>query len=260
MRTSGLVAAALVAMTSVWLAGQQAEGNAGGNGGQQNAQLSAAVYAQMRPVNAELQGSLDAKHAKVGDAVVLKTTEKMTTADGTAIPRGTRLVGHVTLVQAHGKDSPDSAIAMVIDRAELKGGGSVGIYTEVRAVSAPVLAAPLDSAGSTDEPGGNSVGGGRSGSGLRMGSGVGGVGGVANTGNHSVNGQGTSANDSVRASNAALEAVAGTGEAGTGGTHGTTIPGLMLTGDATGRTSGTLTARRENVHLESGTQGAGCGR
>ena len=47
--------------------GQQADANASANGGQQGGQLSAAAYAQMRPVNAELQGSLDAKHAKVGD-------------------------------------------------------------------------------------------------------------------------------------------------------------------------------------------------
>ena len=63
----------------------------------------------------------------------------MTTADGTAIPKGTRLVGHLTQVQAHSKDSPDSVMAIVFDRAELKGGASLAIYSEIRSLTPPVL-------------------------------------------------------------------------------------------------------------------------
>ena len=55
----------------------------------------------MSSVSGELEGKLDSKTAKVGDRVVLKTTEKVQTSDGTVIPRGSRLVGHVTQVQAH---------------------------------------------------------------------------------------------------------------------------------------------------------------
>ena len=49
----------------------------------------------------ELDGKLDSKTAKVGDRVVLKTMDKVQTSDGTVIPRGSRLVGHVTEVQAY---------------------------------------------------------------------------------------------------------------------------------------------------------------
>ncbi len=56
-----------------------------------------------------------------------------------------------------------------------------------------------------------------------------------------------------------LSAAAGGAQMATSGsgalaTHATGIPGLMLAGDATGATSGTLSASRKNVHLDSGTQ------
>ena len=54
---------------------------------------------EMSPVIGELQDKLNSATAKVGDRVVLKTTEKVMTADGTVIPRGTRLLGHITQVQ-----------------------------------------------------------------------------------------------------------------------------------------------------------------
>ena len=41
-------------------------------------------------MSGELQDKLDSKTAKVGDSVVVKT------ADGTEIPKGTKLVGRVT--------------------------------------------------------------------------------------------------------------------------------------------------------------------
>ena len=59
----------------------------------------------------ELEGKLDSRTAKVGDRVVLKTTEKVLTADGTVIPRGTRLVGHITQVQP--RDSCPRGIAQM---------------------------------------------------------------------------------------------------------------------------------------------------
>src|ERR1017187_9501376 len=43
---------------------------------------------EMSAVTGELEGKLDSKTAKVGDRVVLKTTEKVQTPDGTVIPRG----------------------------------------------------------------------------------------------------------------------------------------------------------------------------
>src|ERR1700683_4384369 len=63
--------------------------------------LAASHAYEMSPVTGELDGKLDSKTAKVGDRVVLKTLDKVQASDGTVIPRGSRLVGHVTEVQAY---------------------------------------------------------------------------------------------------------------------------------------------------------------
>src|SRR5262245_26190414 len=47
-------------------------------------------------VNAVLSDTLDARKAKPGDAVRAKTSEDVTVAGTVVIPRGARLVGHVT--------------------------------------------------------------------------------------------------------------------------------------------------------------------
>lgn len=114
----------------------QANGNVGGSAtasgphgtnlsGGGNASGSALAGEQMRPVSGELESKLNSKSAKPGQPVVFKTTQKMTTADGTEIPKGTRLIGHVTNAQAHTKGHAESQLGIAFDRAELKGGGSV---------------------------------------------------------------------------------------------------------------------------------------
>jgi hypothetical protein len=50
---------------------------------------------EMSPVNVELVSKLDSKTAKVGDSVVVQTKASVKTADGTEIPKGSKLVGHV---------------------------------------------------------------------------------------------------------------------------------------------------------------------
>ena len=59
-------------------------GNAEVNG---NADAHAAGSADMRPVTGELEGKLDSKSARPGDPVVLKTSQKIKTADGMESPK-----------------------------------------------------------------------------------------------------------------------------------------------------------------------------
>lgn len=91
--------------------------------------------ADMRPVSGELVGNLDTKTAKTGDSVVVKTRSSVKTADGTEIPKGTKLVGHVTGVQAQGQGSANSQVAIQFDHAELKGGQNLPIHTVIRSVA-----------------------------------------------------------------------------------------------------------------------------
>jgi hypothetical protein len=235
---------------------------------------------EMRPVNTELVGKLDSKSAKAGDPVVVKTTEATRTADGTVIPKGTRLMGHVTSVQAHEKGNAESHMAIAFDRAEMKGGQSLPIHSEIRSVAPSASAMAMNSAQSDDSLAGGGLGGGRAMGGARTGGAVGGGGlgggglvgggavssvaggtvrGAANTTGQLGSGVGATAGDTVRASgNVVGGATSGVGmAAGAAGgvaAHATALPGVMLAGDATGSASGTLSATKQNVHLESGTQ------
>ena len=245
---------------------------------------SVAVGEQMRPVNGELQSKLDSKSAKAGDEVVVKTTQSATTADGTAIPKGSRLVGHVTTVVAHSKESANSQLGIQFDRAELKGGQSLPVHSEIRSLTAPASAMAAGSGGSDYSMGpGAFGGGGMSGgavsggamSGGAMSSGragggglVGGtVGAVGNTAGAVGPSAGAVANGTVSnaghvagdvADNVGGTVQSGNGVAGSaaGNTvaHETGVSGVLLAGDATGTASGMLFASKQNVHLDSGTR------
>jgi hypothetical protein len=89
----------------------------------------------MSPVNGELVDNLDSKTAKTGDSVVIKTKSEAKTADGTSIPKGSKLVGHVTGVKPSGQGNENSQVSLEFDRAELKGGQTMAIRTELQSLS-----------------------------------------------------------------------------------------------------------------------------
>lgn len=91
--------------------------------------------AQLKPVSAELVDKLDSKSAKQGDSVVVKTEENLQISEGTEIPRGSKLIGHVTNVQSRGDGHENSQIAIQFDRAELKGGQTLPIESVIQSVA-----------------------------------------------------------------------------------------------------------------------------
>jgi hypothetical protein len=123
----------------------------------------------MTSVTGELESKLDSKSAKVGDRVALKTTEKVQISDGTVIPKGTRLVGHVTEVQAHNSDRAIAQIGVAFDHAELKNGESLPVHSLIRTVR--MSASVTNMMGDDDTMSASSMGSGRMGG---MGSGRGG--------------------------------------------------------------------------------------
>lgn len=66
----------------------------------------------------ELQNTVDVRRAKVGDQVVLKTTQAIKSNGRTVVSKGSRLVGHVTEVAQKTKDSSESRVGIVFDRLE----------------------------------------------------------------------------------------------------------------------------------------------
>jgi hypothetical protein len=131
---------------------------------------------EMTAVTGELEGKLDSKSAKVGDRVALKTTEKVQISDGTVIPKGTRLVGHVTEVQAHNGDRAIAQIGVAFDHAELKNGESLPVHSLIRTVRMSASVTSMNMMGDDDAMSASSMGGGRMG-GLGSGRGGGVIGG-----------------------------------------------------------------------------------
>lgn len=91
-----------------------------------NSQASAAVDRGAKSLNldsgtqlaAQLQGAIDARNAKVGDQVVLKTTQAIKSEGRTVVGKGAKLIGHVTEVARKGKSSSESRLGITFDRLE----------------------------------------------------------------------------------------------------------------------------------------------
>jgi hypothetical protein len=72
---------------------------------------------------AVLSKSLDSKKLKVGDEVIGQTAGPLQDQSGKEIPRGSKVVGHVTQAQARSKGDAQSSLAMVFDKIEVAHGG-----------------------------------------------------------------------------------------------------------------------------------------
>lgn len=91
-----------------------------------NNQTSAAVNQAGKSINldsgtrlsGELQNTIDVRKAKVGDQVVLKTTEAIKSGGRTVVGKGSRLVGHVTEVAQKDKGNGESRVGILFDRLE----------------------------------------------------------------------------------------------------------------------------------------------
>lgn len=102
---------------------QQADTRASGEA---NNQTSAAVNRAGKSINldagthlaGELQNTIDVRKAKVGDQVLLKTTQAIKSGGRTVVGKGSRLVGHVTEVAQKSKGNGESRVGILFDRLE----------------------------------------------------------------------------------------------------------------------------------------------
>jgi hypothetical protein len=213
-------------------------------------------------MNAALSQPVDAKKNKPGDSVTAKTTEATKSDGKVVIPKGSKLVGHVTECKPRSKDEKESALGIVFDKAVLKNGEEVPLNIRIRALAAAQTAS-ASSIGSDDM----SAGGGAVGSARASGGGaLGGVrstagaatGAVANTAANAGGVAGGAANSTVNAAGATRGAVGGLNTAGqlTSNSQGVFgLEGLNLNAAASSSTQGSLiTSTSKNVHLDSGTQ------
>jgi len=206
---------------------------------------------EMSPVKGELVSKLDTKTAKTGDSVVVQTKAEAKTADGTEIPKGSKLVGHVTGVQASASGE-NSQVALQFDHLELKGGQNLPVHSQIQSISPAGTA----SAGGAGAMSGASAGGSPSPSPSPNGS-------AANGGSGASSMPQSPRGDAGAAAGGDAGPAAGTIVAKTGNIaiRTTSIPGVLLANNAPGQqdprmaqTSSILLGAKQDVQLAGGTQ------
>ena len=142
------LAATLVALATspIW-AQQPAASQAPGSASPQEMSTpqAASPAAEMTSVNAELVSKLDTRTAKTGDSVVVQTNTAIKTPEGTEIPKGSKLVGHIVAVQPSAAGQT-SQMALLFDHIELSGGQSMPVHSQIRSIT------PAGGAASNDTP------------------------------------------------------------------------------------------------------------
>lgn len=247
----------------------QTSGNAsaGTSASAQNGQASGSLAAGSA-FNAALSSPIDSKKCKPGDEVTAHTTEAVKSEGKTVIPKGSKVVGHVTRASARGKGESESALGVVFDKAILKNGQEVPLNVAIQAIAsgqsgASAAGSDIDAFGGAGaSAAGTGVAGGRGALGGVGATAGGAVGTVTNTAANVGGVAGGAANTATNAgagvAGASKGAVGGLNAAGqlssnSQGVFG--LNGLNLNAAASNATEGSvITSAGKNVHLDSGTR------
>ena len=230
----------------------------------QNGQASGSL-ASGTAFNAALSSPVDSKKCKPGDAVNAHTTEAVKSEGKTIIPKGAKLVGHVTQASARAKGESESALGIVFDKAILKNGQEIPLSAGIQALASAqsgVSAAGSDMDAMGASGAGSGMAGGRGGVGGVTSAAGGAVGAVTNTaanvGGVAGGAVNTAANAGGSLAGASKGAVGGLNAAGqlTSNSQGVFgLNGLNLSAAASNATQGSvITSAGKNVHLDSGTR------
>src|SRR5579859_2067541 len=115
--------------------GQASANGSSGASGAASAGNSRAALAGGSTINAELNAPLDSKKCKPGDPVKARTTQPAKSGGRTVLPKGTRLVGHVTRASSRARGDSESAMGIVFDKAILKNGEEVPLNVAIQAIA-----------------------------------------------------------------------------------------------------------------------------
>ncbi len=100
----------------------------------------------------QLSKSLDSRKLKAGDPIEAKITVELRAPDGTIIPRGSRVTGHVTEASSRAKGDAQSSLGIVFDQFVLKDGKSIPLKANIQAVGPPPNFAPGPTAMGSPSP------------------------------------------------------------------------------------------------------------
>jgi hypothetical protein len=87
-------------------------------------------------LNGVLSDTVDARKCKPGDIIKAKTSEDVKAGGIVVIPRGAKLIGHVTEAQPAAKAGEQARLGFVFDRADLKDGRQIPLHTAFYALAA----------------------------------------------------------------------------------------------------------------------------
>lgn len=235
---------------------------------------SQAELAHGTEMNATLSRPVDSRKAKPGDEVTATTSRDTKSNGQVVIPRGSKLVGHVTEARARGKSpdnapsqggtaatssatgSADAALGIVFDRAVLKDGREIPINATIQALATSTASAASEIGGADSNMSGAAIGSG-------SGSGTAGTGGLLGNTTGTVTGtvsgaaQGTvgGASNVLSRSPGSTGGLSGSGvlTSGSRGVFG--LDSLNLTSATGSTTQGSLiTSTGRSVQLDGGTR------
>jgi hypothetical protein len=207
---------------------------------------------------------VDAGKAKPGDEVSARATKDIRSDGQVVVPRGSKLVGHVTQARPRGSSSSGgsaggdttSQLGIVFDRAVLKDGSTVALNGAVTALAA------ARAAGSTGSAGGY-------GAGNAGGSAAGSAGGIAGNVGGAVGGVAAATGRATTGVSGAIGGAAGAAARSTGAVGGLDVAGDLQSGSRgvfgirdleiasaaqSGAQGSVISSAGRNVRLEGGTQ------
>jgi len=87
--------------------------------------------------DAVLLKTIDCKRTRVGDPVLAKTTDDVQLSKGLLIPKGAKIIGHVSEVQRKNKGILESKVGIVFEKALLADGKMFPLQLSVLKISDP---------------------------------------------------------------------------------------------------------------------------
>jgi hypothetical protein len=142
-----LLAAACLTAVSVAQAANQAENTP-------PAQHPPMLFSSGTMIRAELDKTIDAKKAKVGDPVSAKTTDDLKSTPPGLATKGCKILGHVAEVTPHQGDSV-STLGIVFDKLVLKDGSEMALPAKIQAIGFPDSTVSVNNDQTISKMGGN---------------------------------------------------------------------------------------------------------
>src|ERR1700676_3110592 len=81
--------------------------------------------------------TLDSSKLKEGDAIEVETAGNFKLPDGTLVPKGSKLAGHVTAAKARSKGDSESELTVVFDKLNVANGKQLSVKGAVQGVFPP---------------------------------------------------------------------------------------------------------------------------